>query len=176
MNVSADLLKLKLFFWFNLQGFVVAGFGSGVRRANCGGEHRRWDVRHRGSFLLHLPAAERRALHLLPLSFRRWPGPVTTRSKDFRRLSCYLSSISQSCWTTSLRNIWHFGRELWYFCAINTYMAAGLADSADGETVGSRSAVWPRISAGPSRRSARGSRGDEKSPVGDSQDTSPLLA
>lgn len=59
-------------------------------------------------------------------------------------------------------------------------MAAGLADSADGETVFSRSGVWPSVwpcvSAGPSRRSERGSRGAENSPVGDSQDRSPLLA
>lgn len=59
-------------------------------------------------------------------------------------------------------------------------MPAGLADSADGETVFSRSGAWPSawpcVSAGPSKRSDRGSRGAEKSPVGDSQDRSPLLA
>lgn len=61
-----------------------------------------------------------------------------------------------------------------------TYMPAGLADSADGETACSRSGAWPaawlHVSAGPSRPSARGSRGAGKSPVGDSQDKSPLLA
>lgn len=59
-------------------------------------------------------------------------------------------------------------------------MPAGLADSADGETVCSRSGIWPSalpcVSAGPSRRSERGSKGAEKSPVGDSQDRSPLPA
>lgn len=64
--------------------------------------------------------------------------------------------------------------------ALNSYMAAGRADSADGETVCSRSGVWPSawpcMSVGASRRSERGSRGAEKSPVGDSQDRSPLLA
>lgn len=59
-------------------------------------------------------------------------------------------------------------------------MPAGLEDWADGKTVCSRSGVWPTawpcISASPSRRSERGSRGAEKSPAADSQDRSPLLA
>lgn len=165
----------------------------------CGGC---WDVCRRGPFIWHLPSAEGRALQVPPLSASRWPGSRTTDSKSDRghwiSSRCIATSNLQYFKATVLNNNYNplppkwivniSNREKyleiivyhWEKAACNTYMPAGLADSADGETVCSRSGVWPSawpcMSAGPSGRSERGSRGAENSPVGDSQDSSPLLA
>lgn len=64
--------------------------------------------------------------------------------------------------------------------ALNTYMVTGLGARGDGDTLCSRSWVCPNPwlcgSDRPSCRSKSAGRGDRKSPVGDSQVRSPLLA
>lgn len=137
-----------------------------MRRSVCGC----FDMCRHGCFLLRLPPAEGRAFQWPPLSPCRWPGSRSTDSIITTAISeKYLRVYSMSPESERLRKV-----------ALNTYMPAGLADSADGETVCSRSGVWPSawpcMSVGLSSRSVRGSRWAEKSPVGDSQDRSPLLA
>lgn len=107
-----------------------------------------------------LPSAERRALDLPPLWPGRWPG---SRPADNSQTVNHDTPKDTEDFKTPL-----------------TYKLTGLAVSGDGDTACSRSwscpEVWPRVSDWPSHCSESDGRGEGKSPVGASQDRSPLLA
>lgn len=145
----------------SLRWFVVAAFCFGFRRSHWWSLG--WELRQDESFLLRLPAVERRAFQLFPLNRCRWPGPWSTTG------------------TRGWKPLWGYSDrpdlEMFSPVVFDTYTPAGLAGGADGEAVCSRAKLWPGASPGTSAGpSARGSRGDGMSPVGDTQDKFPLLA
>lgn len=101
-----------------------------------------------------LPSAERRALDLSPLWACGRPGPRPAGN----------NKIPPKAPQGNLKGV----------VVLNTYTVTGLEVSEDGDAVCSRSWVCPNTWLCVSDKSA--GRGDGKSPVGGSQDRSPLLA
>lgn len=88
---------------FNLRWFVVAAFCFGFWCSHWWSLG--WELRQEESFLLSLPAVERRAFHLFPLSRCRWPGSRPTTgigrcslliSKHLRPVKATVRAIRQT--------------------------------------------------------------------------------
>lgn len=91
MGVMTTKLKEKHATWSPQRGpllcSVVAAFRFGLPGAERAGVCGCWDVRRRGSFLLHPPSAEGRAVRWPSLGTCGWPWSTTADSKKWKSKS-----------------------------------------------------------------------------------------